>query len=122
MEHKKRFAGLDGLRAIFCIGIVIYHVNEPLRWGGIKWLDPVYKYGGYFGNSMFFMLSGLLTAYHYKNKIIQQESTFRAFMEKRIRKIYPLYFLTNLFAVLLLILSGTKPAAKKLIVTFFPQL
>lgn len=118
MEHKKRFAGLDGLRAIFCIGIVIYHVNEPLRWGGIKWLDPVYKYGGYFGNSMFFMLSGLLTAYHYKNKIIQQESSFRAFMEKRIRKIYPLYFLTNLFAVLLLILSGTKPAAKKLIVTF----
>lgn len=36
MEHKKRFAGLDGLRAIFCIGIVIYHVNEPLRWGGGK--------------------------------------------------------------------------------------
>ena len=68
MEYKKRFAGLDGLRAIFCIGIVIYHVNEPLRWGGVKWLDPVYKYGGYF--------------------------------------------------VLLLILSGTKPAAKKLIVTF----
>ena len=36
MEHKKRFAGLDGVRAIFCIGIVIYHVNEPLRWGGGK--------------------------------------------------------------------------------------
>ena len=49
MEHKKRFAGLDGLRAIFCIGIVIYHVNEPLRWGGVKWLDSVYKYGGYIG-------------------------------------------------------------------------
>lgn len=118
MEHAKRFAGLDGLRAIFCIGIVIYHVNEPFGGAFSKWLDPVYKYGGYFGNYMFFMLSGLLTAYHYKNKIINQENTFRAFIAKRIMKIYPLYFLTNLFTLILLILGGIKITAKKLIFTF----
>ncbi len=115
MESTKRFIGLDGLRAIFCIGIVIYHVNAPFDAAFSKWLEPVYKYGGYFGNYMFFMLSGLLTAFHYKYKIINQECNFRSFMAKRIVKIYPLYFFSNLFA---LILGGTIPDAKRIITTF----
>jgi len=114
MEHTKRFAGLDGLRAVFCIGIVIYHVNEPFGAAFSKWLEPVYKYGGYFGNYIFFMLSGLLTAYHYKNKIISQECSLRSFMAKRIVKIYPQYFCSNLC---ILILDRTIPDPKRLAAT-----
>ncbi len=114
MEQTKRFAGLDGLRAVFCIGIVIYHVKEPFDAAFSEWLDPVYRYGGYFGNYIFFMLSGLLTAYHYKNRMINQKCSFRIFMAKKIAKIYPLYFCSNLC---ILLLDRAIPDPKRLLAT-----
>ncbi len=97
MSQKKHFAGLDGIRAIFCIGIVLYHVQSSFDSVFSQWLNPVYHYGGYFGNYVFFILSGMLIAYHYKKPIAEKKCGFCAFMGRRIRKIYPVYFLSNLF-------------------------
>lgn len=101
-----KFPGLDGLRAIFCIGIVLYHVNESFQSPFPSLLNPIYHYGGYFGNYTFFIISGLLIACHYKIKIFQKEIHFTAYIGKRIWKIYPLYFLSNLALVLLLLLQN----------------
>lgn len=100
MTRSKHFAGLDGIRAIFCIGIVLYHVQSSFDSVFSEWLDPVYHYGGYFGNYVFFILSGMLIAYHYKKPIAEKRCGFCTFMGKRIRKIYPVYFLSNLFLLL----------------------
>lgn len=102
----QRFTGLDGLRAIFCIGIVLYHINESFHSIFSILLAPVYCYGGYFGNYIFFMISGLLISSHYKKKICQKEIPFKMYMYKRIFKLYPLYFLSNLAMVLLLLIKG----------------
>ena len=64
MEKRERFAALDGLRAVFGMGIVIYHVNGAFGSAFSGVLAPVYAYGGYFGNYFFFLLSGFLTEFH----------------------------------------------------------
>ena len=61
---EKRFEAIDGLRAVFGLGIVIYHVNETFGAAFSEVLSPVYAYGGYFGNYLLFMLSGLFTHRH----------------------------------------------------------
>ncbi len=118
MKEGDRFAGLDGLRAVFCVGIVIYHVNEVFHSPFSRWLGPIYRYGGYFGNYMFFMLSGLLTAYHYKMQVTGNECRAVPFMARRILKIYPLYALSNLAMVCLSIYKSGSVDIKRLCMTF----
>lgn len=118
MNDQNRFIGLDGLRAIFCVGIVLFHVNGTFNSVFSKLFWPVYKYGGYFGNYMFFMLSGFLMSYHYKERIISGSCNFYFFIYKRVVKLYPLYFLSNLVMVIFLIVSGGGVYKKKLCITF----
>lgn len=97
---NNRFAALDGLRAIFGMGIVIYHINT---WFGSPLpylLYPVYRYGGYFGNYMFFIISGLLISLRYKERLLNGECSLRQFISKRLRRLYPVYFLSNLAMIL----------------------
>ena len=53
----KRIQGLDGLRAIAIIGIIIYH------------LLPSFLPGGFLGVNLFFVLSGFLLTYTSLNDI-----------------------------------------------------
>ena len=61
---ENRFEGIDGRRGGVCLGIFIYHVNETFGAAFSEVLSPVYAYGGYFGNYLLFMLSGLFTHRH----------------------------------------------------------
>ncbi len=101
METVKRLPGLDGLRAIFCVGIVLYHVNSIFHSVFLGLLRPVYAFGGYFGNYAFFIISGLLTAFHYRKELLENHCRFRPFIRKQIFKIYPLYLLSNVVVMLL---------------------
>lgn len=49
-------------------------------------LAPVYCYGGYFGNYIFFMISGLLISSHYKKKICQKEIPFKTQKRNELRR------------------------------------
>lgn len=93
MEHRERFAALDGLRAVFGLGIVIYHVNGTFGSPFSGVLAPVYAYGGYFGNYFFFLLSGFL-AERYKRE--DERGRPLLYLGRRLRRFYPLYALTNL--------------------------
>ena len=63
-------------------------------------LRGVYQYGGYIGNYFFFMLSGFLMVHGYREKISSGDIDITEFIFKRIAKIYPLYFLSNLFILI----------------------
>ncbi|MGN0240232.1 MAG: acyltransferase family protein [Candidatus Weimeria sp.] len=82
----KRIQGLDGLRAIAIIGIIIYH------------LLPSFLPGGFLGVNLFFVLSGFLLTYTSLNDIHGKGFTVLNFYKKRILRIYP--------ALILLVLTG----------------
>ena len=69
--------GLDGLRAIAILGIVLYHMFP----GAVR--------GGYLGVTMFFVLSGFLLARTAAANYDQGRWSAGAFYQKRIRRIYP---------------------------------
>lgn len=102
MEIQNRFIGIDGLRALFCMGLVFYHINEIFHSAFNALLWPVYRYGGYFGNYIFFMISGFLAAFYYKKQITDQAITFFQYISRRIFKWYPMYLLTNFIMILYL--------------------
>lgn len=56
-------------------------------------------YGGTFGNYMFFMLSGFLMAYSYRKKIEKHEISLKAYLLRRLCKLYPLYLLSNMVMI-----------------------
>lgn len=96
MERTARIAALDGLRAIFAFGIIIYHTNDLFDSAFYGIFSGVYQYGGYFGNDMFFIISGLLISLRYKQPLIDGTQRFPAFVKRRIWRVYPVYFLSNL--------------------------
>ena len=103
---RKHYDQLDSLRGIFIMGILIYHVNASFGSAFSEFLDPVYKYGGYFGNYFFFMLSGFLIAFSYKYFLSQGQISFAWFIKKRLLKLYPLYFITTVVQLYLRILQN----------------
>lgn len=109
VREKQYFTGLTGLRGIFCMGIVIYHVGGVFHFAFSQWLDPIYTYGGYFGNYMFFVISGFLISWGYQKKIRAKEYTFIEFMTKHGIKIYPAYIISNLVMAVV----GSSPLTAK---------
>lgn len=103
-----RFCGLDVLRVLTILIIVLYHTCDELihYYPG---LEAVKKYGGYFGNYTFFMLSGFLITHSYKKRVAARKISLHEFIYKRIIKLYPLYILTNVIMLVLRIaVKGAK--------------
>jgi len=53
---------------------------------------------GYLGVSFFFILSGFILSFKYKDAFLNKTITFKKFILSRIFRIYPLHFLTFIFA------------------------
>ena len=69
--------GLDGLRAVAILGIVLYHMFP----GAVR--------GGYLGVTMFFVLSGYLLSRTGSAALAQGRWRTLGFWQKRVRRIYP---------------------------------
>ena len=97
MEKRRSFDGLTGLKGIFIFIIVWFHTlpKTPLM-DRIPLTSFIGTYGGTLGNYMFFMLSGFLISWGYRERIARGEISFRDFLMRRLRKLYPLYLLSNL--------------------------
>lgn len=93
-QLKKYYHGLDGLRTIAIIGVILYHL-----------LPDVFK-GGFLGVPLFFSISGfLITAPLIEEKKISGRINYKKFYFKRIKRIYPsllvMLFIVGLIAILL---------------------
>ncbi len=70
--------GLDGLRAIAVLAVVVYHANKD-------WLP-----GGFLGVEVFFVISGYLITLLLLNESQQHgKIDFRAFWMRRARRLLP---------------------------------
>ena len=82
LRQSGRIAGLDGLRAIAIVVIVLYH------------MFPATVQGGYLGVTLFFVLSGYLLAVMAMRAEEAGGFRFGRFYLKRIRRIFPALLLT----------------------------
>jgi peptidoglycan/LPS O-acetylase OafA/YrhL len=77
LTRRKYIPGLDGLRALAIVAIILYHMfPETMR-------------GGYLGVALFFVLSGYLLAVTCMREFELRSYSIVRFYRKRIRRIYP---------------------------------
>jgi peptidoglycan/LPS O-acetylase OafA/YrhL len=101
---NKRISQFDGLRFFAIMVIVLGHVGEGYGRPYESVFGLAYHHIA-LGNAAFFMLSGFLIAFTYKNKILEG-LTFKNFFIKRFLQLYPVYFLGQFVMVLILMLFG----------------
>lgn len=99
---KNDFVCLRTLRGFFILMIVFFHAGNIFGRVGAETfkLKYIYEYGGFLGNIFFFMSSGFLTCMVYKKRIMQEGCTFSKFFIGRLKKILPIYYLTNLLLLI----------------------
>jgi peptidoglycan/LPS O-acetylase OafA/YrhL len=75
---------LDGIRAIAILAVCTFHIDK-------NWLS-----GGFIGVDIFFVLSGYLITSIIKNDILNKSFSFSRFYQRRIARIFPVYFLVTI--------------------------
>ncbi len=91
---------LTSLRFFFALMVFFSHIQFIEADDVI--LTKLYKsifYEGYLGVSFFFMLSGFILSFAYKNKLTQYKISYKEFLIARIARIYPLHLFTLLIAI-----------------------
>ncbi|MEP7254550.1 MAG: acyltransferase [Ferruginibacter sp.] len=95
------FPGLNGLRAIAAIAVVMTHITlkldefglDPFIFGMHKDGTPKGVYLGSYGVTIFFVLSGFLITYLLTEEKAQTGISVKKFYFRRILRIWPLYYL-----------------------------
>ena len=86
---NRRLPGLDGLRGIAVLAVIIYHADVSML------------VGGFLGVDVFFVLSGFLITTLLIDELTQTNTVDRArFYMRRIRRLMPALFLVLFFSVL----------------------
>jgi peptidoglycan/LPS O-acetylase OafA/YrhL len=88
--NRDYFYGLDGLRAISILIVIIGHLN--FRWG-INWVDHIFD-GGHLGVYIFFVISGfLITTLLIKEQVNTGTISLKQFYLRRFFRIFPVAYL-----------------------------
>lgn len=105
MEVKRSLPALTALKGLFIL-VIIFHntLNVNTLFRTIPGTAFVRLFGGDLGNAMFFILSGFLLSYGYRERIRGGLISFRAFLQRRLKKLYPLYLITNAAALILAVI------------------
>ena len=101
MARKKTLNALTSLKGIFCLIIALHNTMLIyFLFDRVPGMSFIQLFGGTMGNSLFFMISGFLFAYHYRERIRLHEVSFRDVLLRRLVKLYPLYILANAVSLL----------------------
>jgi peptidoglycan/LPS O-acetylase OafA/YrhL len=110
--EKRKYPGLDGLKAMSIILVVVFHLNQNEHiFSGLQqygWLAPVISFitDGHFGVNVFFVISGfLITSLMLKEEKRTTKISLKNFYIRRTLRIFPAYYFM-LFVYFLLQLAG----------------
>ncbi len=108
---------IDGLRAIAVLSVIIYHIE-------FFFLNSRILSGGFIGVDIFFVISGyLITSIIIKEIDLSDKFSLLNFYKKRIRRIFPVLFVTIFFSIifawLYLIPGSFMDFAKSIIASIF---
>lgn len=96
MDKKGNLTALTALKGLFILIIVLHNTLDIIPvFSGIPGRAFLVLFGGMLGNSMFFILSGFLLSAGYRDKIRSHCIPFRDYILRRLKKLYPLYLLSN---------------------------
>jgi len=92
MARLKYRIELDVLRALAIILVICYHLE-------VQFLNFVIFRGGFLGVDIFFVISGYLISSIIKTEIINNQFNFNDFIERRLRRIIPVFLLAVLISL-----------------------
>lgn len=100
MDQRKRIDFIQGLRGLACVAVALYHGSY---WTGSwsKVTQEIFFAAGYFGVSLFFMISGFIMVITTK-KSDGSASFVKSFIKKRILRIWPAYLIATILSFLIL--------------------
>lgn len=111
-EQQERFHFLDGLRAVAASMVVIHHsfTANIVRFCDahhLHFIGAMFTYIAGYGVNLFFVLSGVVLLRPY----LRQQRTFKAgnYFYRRIKRIYPPYLVSLLFAAFVIWYIKTYP-------------
>src|SRR5690349_8717514 len=106
MEKKGiHLKGLNGIRAIAALSVVISHTLLALEYFGIKKVNEGWNFASY-GVTMFFTLSGFLITYLLvKEKRIFATINIKEFYIRRVLRIWPLYYFYIILVIFVLLIK-----------------
>jgi peptidoglycan/LPS O-acetylase OafA/YrhL len=110
-QPNERLFFLDFLRVISTLVIILFHSMTSLSFFDFAKFSKQYSFLGQFSNlavSIFFIVSGFSLAYSYKKRF-KENTDIKFFYLNRIKRIFPLYFTTLLFFLVVNTLTGLIP-------------
>jgi len=87
MRLNKKIFFFDSLRGIFCLIVILYHLNEVLD---SIFINNFFVKNGLIVVDFFFVISGFVITYNYSSKINSFQNLIR-FQIKRLIRLYPLH-------------------------------
>lgn len=101
MNKNGNLTALTALKGLFILIIVIHNTLSVTQlFSHVPGTAFIVRYGGTLGNSMFFLLSGYLLSVGYKARILEHTISFPNYLLRRLKKLYPMYILSNAAALL----------------------
>ncbi len=96
LSEPSRYAGLDWLRAIACLSVVMFHYMHLNSLGSVFYL-------GWMGVDLFFVLSGFLIGTILFSQMNKETTKFsyKSFIKNRFLRIYPLFLFVFVFSALI---------------------
>lgn len=90
---------LTSLRFLFAVMVFLYHIGGLFRLHNNEFLnEQLVPYltleDGFLGVSFFFILSGFILAYNYRDRLLYKRITRKQFILARIFRVYPLHLIT----------------------------
>lgn len=97
MEPKLYLKGINGLRAISAISVVVFHINHSLIQFNLENLRSIDLAG--YGVTIFFSISGFLITLLLLKEKHKASIDIRKFYIRRILRIWPLYFMVLFLSI-----------------------
>jgi peptidoglycan/LPS O-acetylase OafA/YrhL len=103
--QPQRLDALTGIRPFASAFVFLFHFGRPLLVGAPRWQKAMFS-SGFIAVSFFYVLSGFVLTFCYRERLLSGALDVRRFLIRRISRIYPAYAL----ALLALIPLALSPA------------